>query len=1059
MMRTTRRLLVVALLLLPSLGLGAQAQDSSGSSPAPTAAASPAQGGNVLWYGKAPPGWGGLVTKIKLLAPGVGWAERGGRFYWTTDNGANWKDITPPSSSGLEEHISDFYFLDSQRGWALFGHFNKDESDEDKYKEPEIDLASTNDAGATWTRMQSTLPSPADYGNPERAPLRGWGGTIAFLDSMHGWMNITLAKQGMNTFFSCFLATSDGGRTWSQVPSAPTLADADMLLVTPSDGWMIGASQLGGKELFVTHDGTKSWHQVLVETPKEVLPAKLATYSWLPIFEDSKHGLLEVSYTGGVGVNPAEVLFSTGDGGRTWNLDRMVKSKYNSQGYGSATVVDSAWVWVRMRDSGPKLTVISKGTLIDISADTVSDVVRHSAVGQLSFATPAQGWAIVGDGELVSTADGGNTWTTLTPGPQPHVTEPHGSFIQRESFERSAAPTPENTLETGGPVGPIYNTSKHLGFDTVATGTTAVMQAWWNYSPYHDVGIYLSGSDNHIPQDDPNLDNDAWVNTVTAMGWGLMPIWVGLQAPAGCNKLHVSRISQNRKLRVEQADTEAVSAESSATTAGIGEGNIIYYDMEGYNDSAGCNSSVVDYLKLWIGRIHNDGFKAGVYVSGSNADILARANPDAVYVAVAGKTSGSARASIWQIYKNLHDSQFPNHQRIHQYNDGDCPPCLGIPNVKWGGQFMVNGSREAPQQIDLDIEDAPVVGGGGTKPIQVYGEYPFSVFADCTALSAVIPGLPCNVVAYGINNPQLNSTPNQIIGDIVGEISEFPGGGIFQPSNDVRGLAGLADESANTYPCTENIDPFTGNPVSFSWGFATSYLQSGPSPPPAFLPDPPAACFAWEGPNLGSTLAASINNLNTIVGQYNQNTSYAGCEMPSGSDSSGCPSANAQYEYAGINDIGWIAAQTVPDANGNTSASLIAGTTTVSPPSGSFAGGINGFGQMVYTDDSGLPWVFDYNGNNSPSSVSMQVNVVGINNNNEAVAVDGNDNIVVIQDADTATGPAGNGEPVGCPQMAAPNGINDWGQIVGLAVVLTNPPFIGNGEVTLGDVCIPFTGN
>jgi hypothetical protein len=106
-MRMTRTLLLAALMLALS-----------------SAAWPQAQGGDVLWYGKAPPGWGGVVGSMKLLAPGVGWVERGGRFYWTTDNGANWKDITPPASSDLDEHISDFYFLDSQRGWALLSRFN-----------------------------------------------------------------------------------------------------------------------------------------------------------------------------------------------------------------------------------------------------------------------------------------------------------------------------------------------------------------------------------------------------------------------------------------------------------------------------------------------------------------------------------------------------------------------------------------------------------------------------------------------------------------------------------------------------------------------------------------------------------------------------------------------------------------------------------------------------------------------------------------------------------------------------------------------------------------------
>lgn len=82
-MRMTRSLLVVALLLL--LSPGVRSQDSA----TPAAAASQAQGGDVLWYGNAPPGWGGVVTDMKLIAPNVGWAERGDRLYWTKDNGAS----------------------------------------------------------------------------------------------------------------------------------------------------------------------------------------------------------------------------------------------------------------------------------------------------------------------------------------------------------------------------------------------------------------------------------------------------------------------------------------------------------------------------------------------------------------------------------------------------------------------------------------------------------------------------------------------------------------------------------------------------------------------------------------------------------------------------------------------------------------------------------------------------------------------------------------------------------------------------------------------------------
>src|SRR5258708_32274697 len=94
-MKVTCKLLVAALML--GFSAGVRAQNSSDASSTPRAA-SQSHGADVLWDGKAFPGWDGMVADMKLLAPGVGWAEGGGSGYWTTDNGANWSDIRLPSS-------------------------------------------------------------------------------------------------------------------------------------------------------------------------------------------------------------------------------------------------------------------------------------------------------------------------------------------------------------------------------------------------------------------------------------------------------------------------------------------------------------------------------------------------------------------------------------------------------------------------------------------------------------------------------------------------------------------------------------------------------------------------------------------------------------------------------------------------------------------------------------------------------------------------------------------------------------------------------------------------
>jgi|GEM_PF-545586 len=448
-MKMTCSLLLVSLLLL-SPGARAQAQNSPGGSLTPDAAASKAQGADVLWYGKAPPGWGGVVGKMKLIAPGVGWAERG-PLYWTTDNGASWTDITPRSRPGSDEHISDIFFLDTHRGWALFARYDKDE--------PQFDLASTTDAGATWSRTQVTpLPAPADYGIPDWSHLGGWGGQIAFEDSLHGWLTVHLRGESANTWWSSLLVTADGGRSWKQARQAPALGDDHALLVTPSEGWLYGYSlDVGFNVLYVTRDGAHSWQEITLPAPKEIAPADCYVMG-LPTFEDADHGFLQVNCLSGESpeLKLAMVLFATQDGGRTWKPDRMVAKLDDTDArnqYHSSAVVGSDWIFAASSGHHAVLTKLGPGARVDTSTATAASRPHYGEIDDVSFATPADGWAIVGDGELISTTDGGATWTALTPGPQPHVIQPHGSFIPRRPMNNPGAAAPANP-PTDGSIGP-----------------------------------------------------------------------------------------------------------------------------------------------------------------------------------------------------------------------------------------------------------------------------------------------------------------------------------------------------------------------------------------------------------------------------------------------------------------------------------------------------------------------------------------------------------------------------------------------------------------------------
>ena len=65
------------------------------------------------------------------------------------------------------------------------------------------------------------------------------------------------------------------------------------------------------------------------------------------------------------------------------------------------------------------------------------------------------------------------------------------------------------------------------GFDACTALALSSMRAWLS-SPYRALGIYVGGANRGCSQ--ANLDA-AWVDTVEGLGWNLMPLYVGLQAP------------------------------------------------------------------------------------------------------------------------------------------------------------------------------------------------------------------------------------------------------------------------------------------------------------------------------------------------------------------------------------------------------------------------------------------------------------------------------------------------------------------------------------------------
>lgn len=337
------------------------------------------------------------ITDFKLLSSGTGWAIGGAGLLWTTDNGEHWKNITPELPGG----ITDVDFLDAQRGWILYSVnlTNEENPDHAPNNFSHLYLASTIDGGASWTTV-SQLPKP-DYSNY----VTGTGGVV-FFDDMHGWV-----EMGVDDKYAILYSTSDGGKTWRLRKGG----GGDSFAIVPTsakDLWLVGDPY---GELFVSHDAGNTVQQVSLPNPPSVSPDYSASYS-PPVFKTNSRGYEVVNYRGPDGTQSMAALFSTMDGGRTWQPDRILSGLAEGE-TANSSIADSTWILPFLHDEGgpAELMKVLPGERVTAPAHSKSDFNRC----QSSFITADEGWVrcpgAYGTSTFTATTDGGATSKTIVP--------------------------------------------------------------------------------------------------------------------------------------------------------------------------------------------------------------------------------------------------------------------------------------------------------------------------------------------------------------------------------------------------------------------------------------------------------------------------------------------------------------------------------------------------------------------------------------------------------------------------------------------------------------------
>jgi Domain of unknown function (DUF1906) len=266
---------------------------------------------------------------------------------------------------------------------------------------------------------------------------------------------------------------------------------------------------------------------------------------------------------------------------------------------------------VAMPDSAPAITA-TYGT----SPDEIMQVL--AGVHQITQQSAPTGTAAANSAQQPSGA-------TPTPSPRGQASQPPPTTPAPPSWIPPSwippswpAPTPTGTGLPTQPANPGPSSPPPVpagalaGFDTCGAPSLPTMKAW--RAKYAVAAIYIGGQEMGCGYG--NLSK-SWVQSAEAMGWSLMPTFVGLQAP--CNSFSDEIKPSQAAAQGQQA---AIQAVSDAATFGLGPGSPIYFDMEAYNETkASCVTAVLTFLDAWDRQVQASGYVSGVYSSAGSGVI------------------------------------------------------------------------------------------------------------------------------------------------------------------------------------------------------------------------------------------------------------------------------------------------------------------------------------------------------------------------------------------------------------------------------------------------------
>lgn len=300
---------------------------------------------------------------------------------------------------------------------------------------------------------------------------------------------------------------------------------------------------------------------------------------------------------------------------------------------------------------------------------------------------------------------------------------PHGPVAHGAQRAERAEPTER----TKGPRGTAPGSLTGYGFDTCDAPSQAVMDAWWEQSPYSAVGVYFGGV-NRLCKTQAEL-TAGWVRTQQHRGWHLLPLYVGPQA--SCSGYPVT-MAADRFVSEQQGRSEADQAVAVAQGLGIGKGATLYYDLEDYDiQQTDCRQASLGFVSGWTKRLHELGYQSGVYSNvaaaiaaidyASRADDAAYEEPDDIWFAWANgqadDVANDPSRAPWVASSNWDD-----HDRVHQYRTDVAETYGGytLPiDQNWvdvGLGSVAPVVKDLCKGVDVDLKRYPTLKAGRKGP-------------------------------------------------------------------------------------------------------------------------------------------------------------------------------------------------------------------------------------------------------------------------------------------------------------------------------------------------------